>query len=247
MSRFSGTSIPNSPFADDDGSTPQDVEGAFSQLGRDPAAPYALLRALISGRLLVPVVAVLDSLIEAETESPEPEDSEEAVQLPAEKDSHMASVTLVGPDGKHGLVAFSGVEHVQRWRDDARPIPVRTVEAAAAAHEAGQVLIIDPDRLQPLLLDGDELEALAAGVALAEPWLRDDVREAVLAVLGPGIASEAFRVRLEPPAQGGAARLTVEVSQGVRLDAQGMAQALEEALAGLPGLARGLEIVTHDS
>jgi hypothetical protein len=118
------------------------------------------------------------------------------------------------------------------------------VEAAAAAHGAGQVLIIDPDRPQPLLLDGDELEALASGVALAEPWLRDDVREAVLTVLGPGIASEAFRVRLEPPAEGGAVRLAVQVSPGVRLDLAGMARALEEALAGLPGLARGLEIVT---
>ena len=99
-------------FAGDDGRPDPRWEAAYAH----PADVEALLRAGV--RLLVPIVAVLD---EADAETG------------ADKSSHMASVSLVQPDGRRGLLAFTGVESLARWDPAARPVPVTSHQVAAAA------------------------------------------------------------------------------------------------------------------
>ena len=49
-----------------------------------------------------------------------------------------------GPDGRLALLAFTGLEQMQRWDPDARPVPVPARTAALAALQDGaEALLID--------------------------------------------------------------------------------------------------------
>lgn len=223
--RFAGKEIPASQYSDDDGSAPPELAGAI-----DSGDPYAVLEGLIGSRLLVPVVAVLDSVEEA------PDGHR------VEKDSHMASVTLVGPSGREALLAFTSTEHLNAWNPQARPVAVSAQSAAQAARDAGQALLIDIDRPHPVVIDGAEVESLAAGSPVARPWQREDVAAALAPVFSAGIAAGAFKVRV---GSGDAYRLSirVEAAEGVRLDLGRLEAHVAEALSELHGLERGVEVL----
>ena len=115
----------------------------------DPGLVEALLRDGV--RLLVPIVAVLD---EADEESG------------ADKSSHMASVSLVQPDGRRGLLAFTGIETLAIWDPDARPVPVTSHQVAAAALEEGaDGVLVDIAGPVRFAIDGALLADLARGAS----------------------------------------------------------------------------------
>ena len=137
----SGRSIVGSAFGADDGSA-------------DPA-----LRALLEtksatarerlgvARLLVAVIAVAD---EIEQESG------------ADKDSHMAVVSMVNAAGERGLLAFTGLDAMALWDPAARPVPVTGVAAARAALDDGNTaMVIDVCGPHRYVVEGDELKGLA--------------------------------------------------------------------------------------
>ncbi len=130
-------------FAGDDGRADPRWEPAYA----DPVSVEALLRSGV--RLLVPIVSVLDE-VDAQTGS--------------DKSSHMASVSLVQPDGRRGLLAFTGTESLARWDPAARPVPVTSHQVAAAALEEGaDGVLVDIAGPVRFAIDGEFLAELARG------------------------------------------------------------------------------------
>lgn len=132
-------------FAGDDGRADPRWEPAYA----DPVAVEVLLRSGV--RLLVPIVSVLDEV---------------DAQTGADKSSHMASVSLVQPDGRRGLLAFTGTESLARWDPAARPVPVTSHQVAAAALEEGaDGVLVDIAGPVRFAIDGEFLAELARGVS----------------------------------------------------------------------------------
>jgi hypothetical protein len=117
---------------DDTGAADPALAAALAAYAADPAREPEVLAALAQARLLVPVVAALG---EAET-GPD--------GLVRDKSADMATVSMRGPDGRLALLAFTGLESLQRWDPDARPVPVPARTAALAALQDGaEALLID--------------------------------------------------------------------------------------------------------
>jgi hypothetical protein len=117
---------------DDTGVADQALADALAAYAADPAREPEVLEALAEARLLVPVVAELG---EAET-GPD--------GLVRDKSADMATVLMRGADGRLALLAFTGLESLQRWDPDARPVPVPARTAALAALQDGAAaLLID--------------------------------------------------------------------------------------------------------
>ena len=117
---------------DDTGAADPALTAALAAYAADPAREPEVLAALAEARLLVPVVAELG---ESET-GPD--------GLVRDKSSDMAAVLMRGPDGRLALLAFTGLEPMQRWDPDARPVPVPARTAALAAMQDGaEALLID--------------------------------------------------------------------------------------------------------
>jgi SseB protein N-terminal domain len=152
---FAGTRIPDSAFADDDGSAAPEVSAALAAYDAGEATYAETLAVLQQARLLVPVVAVA-----------------------GEAGSDMATVLLTGRDGRRALLAFTGTEPLRAWDSHARPVPVGTAVAArSAAQEGAEALLIDVAGPARFAIEGDDLGAVAAGWTLARvgqrtAWIR---------------------------------------------------------------------------
>ena len=133
------------------------------------ATPRAYLRAvaaLCGDRLLVPLVATTTRL--GETVG-----GLAADKLASDKEAEMSLVILQVRDGRRALLAFTGLDALQGWQPDARPVPVTLdVAAQAATSEELTVVLIDVAGPHPLVIEGDVLGELAAGHRLVE--LPDD-------------------------------------------------------------------------
>ncbi|MHC8495998.1 MAG: SseB family protein [Actinomycetes bacterium] len=141
-------------FQHDDGSGDQQLLAALDQFATDPTTFAELFSALARARLLVPVVAVLD----------------EADDSGGDKSSHMATVTLVQPDGRRGLLAFTSQESLARWDPTARPVPAMAISVAAASiAEHADGVLIDVAGPTPFVIDGPALQSLAEARGSTSP------------------------------------------------------------------------------
>jgi SseB protein N-terminal domain len=124
------------------------------------ATPLAYLRAvaaLCGERLLVPVVATAARL------------GKTVAGLTSDKEAEMSVVTLRVQDGRHALLAFTGLDALQEWQPDARPVPVTLDRAAHTARTEGlTAVLIDVERPHALVIEGEILGELAAGHRLVE-------------------------------------------------------------------------------
>ena len=137
-----GRSLAAPAFPGDDGSADPALRDALAR--SDDAA---LLAALADARLLVAVVAVLDAVDE---------------ETGADKESSMAVVSMVNAAGEKGLLAFSGLDALQAWDPQARPVPVTAPLAAVAALDDGaEALVIDVLGPARRVLSGEALAVLA--------------------------------------------------------------------------------------
>ena len=144
---FAGASIPDQPFAGDDGSRAPVVQQAIEALLREE--PVDLVAVLAGTRLLSALVAVLDE-----------------AEAGVEKESHLAAPYLTGQDGRRGNIAFTCVESAKRWDADARVVPATAAATAAAAIADGaDALIIDPADPHVRVVDWTGLHRLAGGLA----------------------------------------------------------------------------------
>nr|WP_246402264.1 SseB family protein [Jiangella mangrovi] len=148
-------SVPSTPFGDDDGTADPRIVAALAAYDRGEGGSADVLAALAAGRLLIPVVAVAES-VDA---------------TGAEKETAMAAVLTTGRDGRRGLLAFTCVESLQRWNASARPTPVPTRSAAEAALADGaEALVIDLAGPVTFAVDAPDLRSLASGWRPLGPW-----------------------------------------------------------------------------
>ena len=224
--RFAGVLVPEPEFADDDGAVQAPLAEVLSAYGAGAASPRDVAAVLATSRLMTPLVAVLDE----EAETPE--------GLRREKSSHMASVSLVAPDGRRGLLAFSSVQSMAAWDPAARGIPAAGPRVAAAALEEGaDAVLVDLGGPVRVALEGALLRALATGAPLPHPWADPSVHAAVAAALS-GLEALADVV-LEPPAPGEepAPDLVVLVTPAGDADPEPLARVVAERLVADPAVA----------
>jgi hypothetical protein len=224
----SGRSIPQPEFPADDGSAAPELETALRAYAEGRGGEHAVLAALNGARLLVPVVAVLT-------------EDETVDGLRREKESEMALPTLVGDDGRRGVLAFTSTETLARWRPDARPVAVRAGDACRAAlDEPADAVVIDVAGPVPYAIEGARLRVMAEGGAITAP--HDDphvlaaVHAAVHAAAGgrAGVTPGVTAIQIGP---GGEAALTVRLRLADDADEQAV---LRTAAARLSEHLRGL-------
>ena len=81
----------------------------------------------------------------------------------------MSLVILKVRDGRRALLAFTGLDSLQSWQSEGRPVPVTIdIAAQAAASQELTVVLIDVAGPHPLVLEGEVLAELAAGHRLVE-------------------------------------------------------------------------------
>ena len=215
--------IPDPGYSDDDGSAAPALAAALADWagGRQPEG--AVVEALRSARLLVPVVAVLG----------EEEGGEDGLRR--EKTSDMAVPTLQGPGGRKALLAFTSTDALAAWRADARPVAVPLRQALEAlAQEGADTLLLDIAGPVAYELTGGALREAARGEggALEDPAVREALRTALAAE--PGVA----RAHLTAGAEGSDGTLGLVLARGADPAATG--QSLAGALAADPVLRAGL-------
>ena len=150
--RFSGVRVPDPGFAGDTGEVDPRVGAALASYAADAARYPEALAGLQDARVLVPVVAML-----GEVEYDEHGHAHD-------KSSEMAAVLMQGADGRRALLAFTGTAPLQQWNPQARPVPVTTrVAARSAVQEEASALVVDVAGPHRLVIEGDDLAALAAG------------------------------------------------------------------------------------
>ena len=153
--RFGAMVIPEPEFADDDGSPDPALAEALALHALGEAGLSDVVRALRGKRVMTPLMAVLDSVVD---------DVEAGAPGPGEKDSHMATVSLVSPDGRRGLLAFTSVASMTAWDPAARGIPASAARVAAAAlQEGADAVLLDLAGPVRLAVAGAALLAVAEG------------------------------------------------------------------------------------
>jgi hypothetical protein len=138
-----GLNISGQRFAGDDGRADPQAAAALAAYATGQGSAQAALAALSRTRLLVPVVS-----LPAEEES-------------AEEKATMALPLLIGRDGRRAVLAFTCLDALQRWRADARPVPVEPARVWEAAMAEADAVVIDVAGPVPLPIEGAVLEALS--------------------------------------------------------------------------------------
>jgi hypothetical protein len=134
----------------------------------------------------------------------------------------MALLSVVRTDGARVLPVFSDGHAVQRWRREARPVPVTAPQACLAARDAGaDGLLLDPP--------GAALGVHAAEAAtLARGWVP---------VIGTPLASRRTTVALTAPSVPASAALVQALGAALRAEPVRSARLLQ----GPDGLVLGLD------
>jgi hypothetical protein len=201
--------------AGDTGAADPAVTAVLAAYAAGEATEHAVLTAIASSRLLVPVVAVLA----------------EASSDGTEKETEMALPTLVGEDGRRAVIAFTCADTITRWRADARPVPVPASGLwPAVAAEQADAVVVDVAGPVPLVIEGARLAALAGGAPPPPAHADPDIRAQVAAVtedfiLGPG---------------GEHADLTITLKAADPASARDIARSVAARLA--PRLRRGIAV-----
>lgn len=168
MSPDPARQIPDPGFAGDDGAPDPALARVLADHGASRAAYVDVLMSLQDTRLLVPVVAVLGE-VEVDEHG-----------LAHDKTSDMAAVLMTGADGRRALLAFTSTGSLIAWDPQARPVPVSAALAAlSAVQEEAAALVVDVAGPVQVVVQGDDLRALAAGWRLTRAGERT-------AWIGPG-------------------------------------------------------------
>lgn len=124
---------------------------ALAAAADGPVQEAAARTALLTARLLVPVVAVAvarDEVTGADTEA------------------EMAVPALIGADGRRALPVFTSYDALRAWRPDARPVPMPAARVlAGAVGEGYDAVVVDVAGPGMHVLDGADLGSLAEAAA----------------------------------------------------------------------------------
>jgi hypothetical protein len=213
-----GASIPQPQFPDDDGRADPRLSEALLGYAAGRVGEHAVIEELYGARLLVPVVAVL---------------TEEAEVAPGEhrreKESEMALPTLIGDDGRRGVLGFTSLESLARWRPDARPVAVHAQQACRAAlDEQAHALVVDVAGPVPFAVDGFRLHLLAEGKPIPPPHEDPEVLAAIEAAFAPEHGVTGVQV-----GKGTGAELSVRFAVTGDQDERATVQRVADRLAGI--------------
>ena len=165
---------PNSA-AQDDGSAPERLVEAIRRFHSNELGESDVVDALRESRLLIPLVAQLG---EAGT-------NEHGHTV--DKSQELAIVTVVGPDGRTVLPAFTSVAAMATWNPVARPVPAAATRVAvAAAAEDTDLVVLDPTSDTEFVIRRPALWAIAQ----ARPWTPCYLDEEVLRAFMAGAERE---------------------------------------------------------
>ena len=212
---FGGRELTGTGFDGDTGDGDADLVAALA----DPGDERRLMTAVSVARLLVPIVA-------------EPAEVDTSGELAVEKQTDLAAVTLVAPDGTRALPVFTSLEALAAWDASARPVPVTSARAAqAAVSERCDVMVVD--------LAGDHTVALRPSMvwALAQQrdWLPAHEDEVVARAVARAVRDQPAVVghALSAGAPGeGVVRIELELRPGLTADeVQQVATSVGEQLA----------------
>jgi hypothetical protein len=162
-------------FRDDHGSAEPKVAAALAAFGSGQGSEHAALTVLAGARLLVPIVAV------AAGDDGEPESPGHARADGGDSGAEMSLPTLVGRDGRRAIPAFTCMEALAMWRQQARPVPALAAKVWRAAAEDACAVVVDIAGPVPIAIDGARLAALADGRPVPLPHEDPDVLGAVRA------------------------------------------------------------------
>jgi hypothetical protein len=212
---FGGRELTGTGFDGDTGAADPALVAAMA----DPGDERALVAAVASARLLVPIVA-------------EPVSTDTSGEHVVEKQTDMAAVTLVAPDGTRALPVFSSMQAIAAWDPHARPVPVTAARAAqAAVSERCDVMVVDVAGERPLALRPSMVWALAQ----QREWLPADEDDTVARAVADAVHDQPDVVehRLAAGAPGeGVLRVHLTLVPGLdSARVQAVARAIGERLA----------------
>lgn len=218
-------------FEDDDGMADGGFLAAVDALLSGRGDEAAVVAALATARVFVPVVAQLA------------EEAEGAGGLHADKQADMALVTLKAPDGRLAMPVFSSSAALTAWHPEARPVAVYAARAAlSAVAEGAELLVVDPGSDVTFVVRRPAVWSLAQ----QQPWV-PAYRDAELAdMLGAAAADSPAVRRLEILPGDGVAATT---ASGRRISGGGPGPELRVVLyledgldaAGVQSLLAGLQ------
>lgn len=213
---WSGRELSGTGFDDDTG----EADAALAAALANPSAERELVEAVAGARLLVPIVA-------------EPVSVDDSGELATEKQTDMAAVTLVAPDGQRALPVFTSMASLAAWDPGARPVPVTAYRAAqAAVSERCDVMLVDVAGPSTVVLRPSMLWALA----LQRGWLPAHEDPAVAAAVAAAVRREesvrAHSLGAGEPSGQGILAITLELEPGLAAEqVQAVATRIGERLA----------------
>lgn len=138
---------------------------------------------LRDSRLLIPLVAVAGELGTDER------------GLIVDKSQELSIITVMGPDGRSVLPAFTSVAAMSAWNPAARPVPATAARVAlAAASEATDLVVLDPTTATEFALRRPALWALAQSQPWRPSYLDSDVLSAFMDAAEPEPAVAAVQL-----------------------------------------------------
>ena len=153
---WAGRSFGHNSGSGDDGSAPELLVAAIRRFRAGEAGEADVVDALRDSRLLIPLVAVAGEL--------GTNDQGHAI----DKSQELSIVTVMGPDGRSVLPAFTSVAAMTAWNPTARPVPATALRVAlAAASENTDLVVLDPTSATEFALRRPALWALVQ----TQPWL----------------------------------------------------------------------------
>lgn len=163
---WAGRSFQANPSAADDGSADPALLAALLAVPTGAGSHAAVVDALRTARLLVPLLAEAGDIGFTER------------GLRVDKTQELSLVTVAGPDGRTVLPAFTSVDTMRAWNPSARPIPAEARRIALAAGADGSAVVIDPGSATEFALRRPALAAIATDEAWAPSWDSDELWDA---------------------------------------------------------------------
>lgn len=219
---WEGRSFGETAFADDDGTAPPELLAAIDRFRERNADESAVVDAVRSARLLIPLVAKLG------------EAGLNVAGVTVDKSAELSIVTVAGPDGRNVLPVFSSVDAMQRWNPKARPVPADGVRVAlAAADEGTDLVVLDPTSTTEFVIRRPALWAVAQSL----PWIPSHADPQIADEFESSAAGEADVVAMrlgsgDPDAMLRGPELVVQLSLRPGLDQVGLNALLERLQSG---------------
>lgn len=147
---------PNAAFAGDHGHPDPALRAILARAYEGGTNYHRAIAALCTARLLLPIVAAGD---EGEPGSgPDPD-----------RHAEMAAVLLTAESGATAVPVFTGIDALNAWKPDARPVPCTLDDVAATAVETkSAAIVIDIPGPHPLVIEAGVIDELAQGRRLVE-------------------------------------------------------------------------------